>query len=71
MKNGANSKLVTMLNRLHAPSNIRHFVASSSHLDLAKQYSDDKSINNIFMGESTVMVRVLKFVPRRRFVLAV
>jgi len=34
MKNGANSKLVTMLNRLHAPSDIRHFVASSSHLDL-------------------------------------
>ena len=71
MKNGANSKLVTMLNRLHAPSNIRHFVASSSHLDLAKQYSDDKSINNIFMGESTIMVKVLKVVLRRQFVLAV
>jgi hypothetical protein len=48
-----------MLNRLHA-SNITHFVAGSSHLDLTKKI-DDESINNIFMGECTVVVKDLKY----------
>lgn len=60
MKQWANSKLATMLNRLHA-SNITHFVAGSSHLDLTKKKIDDESINNIFMGECTVVVKDLKY----------
>lgn len=57
-----------MLNRLHTPSNIIHFVAGSSHLDLTKKKEiDDKSINNIFLGESTDVVEALKVIPRHRF----